>query len=166
MAAVEEVNEAQKQVLGAKVKQRFGADLKGKHFALWGLSFKPDTDDMRAASSRVLIEELLSAGATITAFDPVAIEEAKRVLALDFATRPELLEQIHFVENQEAALPNADALIIVTEWKIFRQASLSSIHAGLKAPIVFDGRNLYDPALVKQAGIEYHAIGRAVLTKN
>jgi UDPglucose 6-dehydrogenase len=133
---------------------------------LWGLAFKPDTDDMRAASSRVLIEELLSAGATITAFDPVAIEEAERVLALDFATRPELLKQIHFVENQEAALPNADALIIVTEWKIFRHADLASIKAALKTAIVFDGRNLYDPALVKQAGIEYHAIGRAVLTKN
>lgn len=166
LAAVEEVNEAQKQVLGAKVKSRFGVDLKGKHFALWGLAFKPDTDDMRAASSRVLIEELLSAGATITAYDPVAIEEAQRVVALDFATRPELLKQIRFVESQEAALPSADALIIVTEWKTFRQTDLTSIQAALKTAIVFDGRNLYDPALVKQAGIEYHAIGRAVLTKN
>ena len=166
LAAVEEVNEAQKQVLGAKLKARFGNDLTGKHLALWGLAFKPDTDDMRAASSRVLIGELLRAGARISAFDPVAIEEAKRVLALDFVDAPELLKQISFVADQEAALNGADALVIVTEWKTFRDANLSVVREKLAAPIVFDGRNLYDPVKVKALGFEYHAIGRAVLTQN
>lgn len=166
LAAVEEVNELQKQVLGSKLKARFGDDLSGKHFALWGLAFKPDTDDMRAASSRVLIGELLRAGASISAFDPVAIEEAKRVLALDFADAPQLLTQISFAADHEAALVDADALVIVTEWKLFREANLEVVRQKLADAIIFDGRNLYDPAKVKALGIEYHAIGRAVLTQN
>ena len=166
LAAVEEVNELQKQVLGSKLKARFGDDLSGKHFALWGLAFKPDTDDMRAASSRVLIGELLRAGASISAFDPVAIEEAKRVLALDFADAPQLLTQISFAADHEAALVDADALVIVTEWKLFREANLEVVRQKLADAIIFDGRNLYDPAKVKAIGIEYHAIGRAVLTQS
>ncbi len=166
LAAVEEVNELQKQVLGSKLKARFGDDLSGKHFALWGLAFKPDTDDMRAASSRVLIGELLRAGASISAFDPVAIEEAKRVLALDFADAPQLLTQISFAADHEAALIDANALVIVTEWKLFREANLEVVRQKLADAIIFDGRNLYDPAKVKALGIEYHAIGRAVLTQN
>ncbi len=121
---------------------------------------------MRAASSRVLIQELLRAGAHIVTFDPVAIDEARRVLALDFADAPELLEQINFAADPQAALPAADALVIVTEWKIFRTADLNQVKASLKHAVIFDGRNLYDPRSVKSLDIEYHAIGRAVLTQN
>jgi UDPglucose 6-dehydrogenase len=166
LQAVEDVNEAQKHVLAAKVFGRFGAALHGKHFALWGLAFKPDTDDMRAASSRVLMQKLVRAGATMTVYDPVAMDETKRVLTLDFADAPHLLSQIQFAVDANSALQEADALIIVTEWKEFKQASLQDIQAKLKQAIVFDGRNLYDPAQVRKLGIEYHAIGRAVLTKN
>ncbi|WMW79382.1 UDP-glucose/GDP-mannose dehydrogenase family protein [Undibacterium cyanobacteriorum] len=166
LAAVEEVNELQKQVLGKKVHARFGTNLQGKRFALWGLAFKPDTDDMRAASSRVLINELLRAGARIAAYDPVAIEEAKRVLALDFADAPQLIEQIEFASDHMAALPGADALIIVTEWKLFREADVAQVRDQMNAAIIFDGRNLYEPAKLKALGIEYHAIGRAILTQN
>lgn len=166
LQAVEDVNENQKHVLGAKIFAKFGTDLQGLKFALWGLAFKPDTDDMRAASSRVLIQELLHAGATIAAFDPVAIEEAQRVLALDFSDAPELLKQITFAVDQDAALHAADALVIVTEWKTFRSVDLQVVKASLKQAVIFDGRNLYDPRAVKSEGIEYHAIGRAVLTQN
>ncbi|MBI3711763.1 MAG: UDP-glucose/GDP-mannose dehydrogenase family protein [Burkholderiales bacterium] len=166
LGAVEEVNEAQKHVLGAKITKRFDKNLTGKQFALWGLAFKPDTDDMREASSRVLIQTLLRAGAKIVAFDPVAIEEAKRVLALDFADDAHLLQNLRYAENEMQALDNADALIIVTEWKLFRQANLTQVKAGLKQAIIFDGRNLYDPQTVQQAGLEYHAMGRAVLTQS
>lgn len=164
--AVEQVNEAQKHVLGAKIFARLGSDLTGKQFALWGLAFKPDTDDMREASSRVLIQTLLRAGAKIVAFDPVAMDEAKRVLALDFAEDMHLLHNLRFADNEMQALENADALIIVTEWKLFRQADLAQVKAGLKQAIIFDGRNLYDPQIVQQAGMEYHAMGRAVLTQS
>lgn len=166
LQAVEDVNETQKHVLGAKIFAKYGKNLQGLKFALWGLAFKPDTDDMRAASSRVLIQELLRAGAHIVAFDPVAIDEARRVLALDFADAPELLEQINFAADPQAALPAADALVIVTEWKIFRTADLNQVKASLKHAVIFDGRNLYDPRSVKSLDIEYHAIGRAVLTQN
>ncbi|MBC3830931.1 UDP-glucose/GDP-mannose dehydrogenase family protein [Undibacterium amnicola] len=166
LQAVEDVNENQKHVLGSKIFAKYGKDLHGLKFALWGLAFKPDTDDMRAASSRVLIQELLHAGADIVAFDPVAIEEAQRVLALDFADAPELLKQISFAADPQAALPEADALVIVTEWKTFRTADLNQVKASLKHAVIFDGRNLYDPRSVKSLGIEYHAIGRAVLTQD
>jgi len=166
LQAVEDVNESQKHVLGSKIFVKYGKDLQGLRFALWGLAFKPDTDDMRAASSRVLIQELLRAGANIVAFDPVAMEEAQRVLALDFADAPELLKQFSFAVDQQAALPDADALVIVTEWKTFRAADLNQIKTSLKQAVIFDGRNLYDPRSVKSLGIEYHAIGRAVLTQN
>jgi UDPglucose 6-dehydrogenase len=166
LQAVEDVNEGQKHVLAKKVFAKFGDNLQGKHFALWGLAFKPDTDDMRAASSRVLIKELLNAGATIAAFDPVSMVEAKRVLALDFADDPTKLKQISFVELPNKALLEADALIIVTEWPIFRNANVGEIKQYLKQACVFDGRNLYDPIKMIHAGLEYHAIGRAVLTQN
>ena len=165
LQAVEDVNENQKHVLGSKIVAKYGQNLQGLKFALWGLAFKPDTDDMRAASSRVLIQELLRAGATVVAYDPVAIEEAQRVLALDFADAPELLQQISFAADQQVALSAADALVIVTEWKSFRAADVMQIKAALKQPVIFDGRNLYDPMLMKTSGIEYHAIGRAVLSK-
>ena len=150
--AVEAANDAQKQVLTQKIKSHFGVNLAGKHFAVWGLAFKPNTDDMREATSRVLIHDLLVAGATVTAYDPVAMDEAKRtfngVVGLTFAITP------------SAALNNADALVIVTEWKEFRSQDFSLIKQKLKANIIFDGRNLYDPNVVKDAGIEYQPIGR------
>lgn len=165
LRAVESVNDHQKQVLGKKVVARFGADLTGLHFALWGLAFKPNTDDMRAASSRVLLQELVSRGATIAVHDPVAMDEARRVLALDFAATPDQLAQIHYVKHPMDALDNADALLIVTEWKAYRSPEFSQLKAKLKNPIIFDGRNLFDPIDMADAGIEYHGIGRSVLTQ-
>jgi len=152
LTAVEEANDAQKHVLTEKVKARFGADLKGKHFALWGLSFKPNTDDMREAPSRELIADLFAAGATVSAYDPVAMHETQRI----FGDEPRLA----YAENPMAALAGADALVIVTEWKEFRSPNFADIKAALKAPVIFDGRNLYDPKLVRGQGIEYFAIGR------
>lgn len=151
LTAVEEANDAQKHLLTAKLKARFG-DLKGMHFALWGLAFKPNTDDMREAPSRELIADLFEAGATVTAYDPVAIHETQRIYGDD--------TRIQFAENPMAALSNADALLIVTEWKEFRSPDFDAIKAALKNPIIFDGRNLYDPQFVRSQGVEYFAIGR------
>jgi UDPglucose 6-dehydrogenase len=152
LKAVEAANDRQKTVLVNKVSKRFGADLTGKHFALWGLAFKPNTDDMREATSRVVLAELFERGATVTAYDPVAMEEARRI----FGDEPKL----RYAENPNAALEGADALIIVTEWKEFRSPDFDKIKASLKTPVIFDGRNLYEPALVKQAGLMYESIGR------
>jgi UDPglucose 6-dehydrogenase len=152
LTAVEAANDAQKRVLGAKVIKRFGSKLQGMHFAIWGLAFKANTDDMRKATSRDVIADLLAAGATITAYDPVAMNEAKHC----FPNEP----RITFAENQTAALEGADALIIVTEWREFRSPNFDNIKAKLKTPVIFDGRNLYDPALVRSLGFEYLAIGR------
>ncbi len=151
LAAVESVNERQKSVLVGKARQRFGA-LAGKHFALWGLAFKPNTDDMREAASRVIIESLLAEGATVAAYDPVAMDEARRL----YAGRA----GIGFADSAPAALEGADALLIATEWKEFRSPDFDGIRAKLKQPVVFDGRNLYDPLTMAEHGIEYHGIGR------
>ncbi|AZP13013.1 UDP-glucose dehydrogenase family protein [Undibacterium parvum] len=164
--AVEAVNTKQKQVLGAKIMARFGDDLSGKHFAVWGLAFKPNTDDMRAASSRVLLGELLRAGATVSVYDPVAIPEAKRVFALDFAENPELLENINYAATPMGALDQADALAIVTEWKAFRSPNFEQVKTRLKQAVIFDGRNLFEPALMTDLGLEYHGIGRSILTRS
>ena len=150
--AVEAANDAQKQVLTQKIKKHFGKNLAGKHFAVWGLAFKPNTDDMREATSRVLIHDLLEAGATVVAYDPVAMPEAKRIF--------NAVQGLTFAETPSQALNNADALVIVTEWKEFRSQNFSIIKQKLKANIIFDGRNLYDPQAVKNAGIEYRSIGR------
>jgi UDPglucose 6-dehydrogenase len=152
LKAVEEVNDLQKYILPKKIKKQFGDNLKGKHFALWGLAFKPNTDDMREASSRVLINELIKAGATITAYDPVAMDEAKRIFKDE--------KHLSFVDTQDGALKNADALIIVTEWTEFRSPDFALIKSSLKAPFIFDGRNLYDPKAVRSLGFEYFPIGR------
>jgi UDPglucose 6-dehydrogenase len=152
LTAVEVANDAQKHVLGTKVKTRFGQDLRGKHFAMWGLAFKANTDDLREATSREVIKDLLAAGATVTAYDPVAMTEAKHV----FADVPGLT----YADNQTAALQDADALIIVTEWKEFRSPDFETLKASLKVPVIFDGRNMYDPLLVRGNGFEYLAIGR------
>jgi len=150
--AVEAANDLQKHVLGSKIKARFGTDLTGKHFALWGLAFKANTDDMREATSREVIKDLLGAGATVTAYDPAAMDEAKHC----FANTPGLT----YAENQSDALADANALVIVTEWKEFRSPDFAVLKAKLKTPIIFDGRNLYDPRMVRDLGFEYSAIGR------
>ncbi len=151
LTAVEEANDAQKHLLTKKLKSRFG-DLKGMHFALWGLAFKPNTDDMREAPSRELIADLFDAGATVTAYDPVAMHETQRI----FGDEPRL----KYAENPMGALAGADALVIVTEWKEFRSPDFDDIKKTLKNPVIFDGRNLYDPKFVRASGIEYFAIGR------
>jgi UDPglucose 6-dehydrogenase len=152
LGAVESVNDQQKLVLVDKIVKRFGEKLDGKTFALWGLAFKPNTDDMREAPSRVLVAELERRGARIQAYDPVAREEAMRVMG-DVAN-------LAFVDTAAAALEGADALVIVTEWKEFRTPDFDAIKAALRSPLVFDGRNLYEPPLMKEFGFEYHCIGR------
>ena len=152
LAAVDAVNESQKGVLADKVKARFGADLKGRTFALWGLAFKANTDDMREASSRVLIAALLAAGASVRAYDPVAGHEAAKL----FAGEP----RVTLADSAESALDGCDALCVVTEWQEFRSPDFEAVKAKLKTPAIFDGRNLYDPAAMQRLGIEYYAIGR------
>ena len=152
LSAVEAANDAQKHVLAEKVVARFGEDLAGRRFALWGLSFKPNTDDMREAPSRVVIDDLLARGATVCAYDPVAMHEARRVLG----ERP----GVSFADGPMQALEAADALLIVTEWKEFRSPDFDAIRTALKQPVVIDGRNMYPPELPRAAGIEYHSIGR------
>jgi UDPglucose 6-dehydrogenase len=139
-------------VLGNKIKARFGADLTGKHFALWGLAFKANTDDMREATSREVINDLIAAGATVTAYDPIAMHEAQRC----YPNTP----QLTYADGQTAALEGADALIIVTEWKEFKSPDFDTIKSKLRFPVIFDGRNLYEPKLIRSMGIEYMAIGR------
>ena len=150
--AVEAANDAQKHVLAEKVKARFGDDLAGRHFGLWGLAFKANTDDMREATSREVIKDLLAAGATVTAYDPVAIAESRHC----FPDEPRLA----YAESQAGALENADALVIVTEWKEFRSPDFNAIKAKLKTPVIFYGRNLFEPAEMRRLGITYYGIGR------
>jgi len=152
LQAVECANDAQKHVLSAKIRRYFGDGLAGKHFALWGLAFKANTDDMREAASRTVIADLLSLGATITAYDPVAKHEAQRI----YLDEPRL----NYADSPMTALDGADALVIVTEWKEFRSPDFLAIKEKLKSPVIFDGRNLYDPKLVRSMGLDYKAIGR------
>ncbi|MBS0321136.1 MAG: UDP-glucose/GDP-mannose dehydrogenase family protein [Proteobacteria bacterium] len=152
LEAVETVNERQKSVMVDKIVQRLGGDLGGRRIALWGLAFKPDTDDMREAPSRVIVDALASRGATLAVYDPVAMTEARRI----YGTPPHIV----YADSPMAALDNADALVVVTEWKAFRSPDFARIRAALREPLVFDGRNLYDPAMVRDAGLEYHGIGR------
>jgi UDPglucose 6-dehydrogenase len=152
LQAVEAANERQKHVLVDKIVARFGEDLTGRTFALWGLAFKPNTDDMRDAPSRVIVAELSRRGARVRAYDPVAIEEARRVMTD--------VPGLSFVDSAAAALAGADALVLVTEWKEFRNPDFDGIKAALKQPLIFDGRNLYDPAFIKSLGIHYQGIGR------
>jgi UDPglucose 6-dehydrogenase len=152
LEAVEQANEAQKRVLLDKITARFGERLDGRCFALWGLAFKPDTDDMREAPSRVLIDGLTRLGARVVAYDPAALHEAQRV----FGDQPAL----QYAPSPMAALEDADALVIVTEWKEFRSPDFEEIARRLRHRVVFDGRNLYEPQMVRAFGLEYHGIGR------
>jgi len=162
LESVEEVNDEQKRVLTQKVLDRFGPDLSDRSFALWGLAFKPNTDDMREAPSRVVLDALLRAGARVVAHDPIAVDETRRVLQLDFADAPALLERISFSSAKDPmeVLADADALIIVTEWKAYRSPNLQRLKALMKSPVIFDGRNLYEPGVMKEAGVIYQGIGR------
>jgi UDPglucose 6-dehydrogenase len=159
LEAVEAVNTAQKNVLAQKITARFGADLKGLTFAVWGLAFKPNTDDMRQAPSRVVVRALLERGARVVAHDPVAIPAARRALAHDLSGQPALLDHVSYVDDAMAATAGADALVIVTEWQAFKSPNFAALKCALKHPVIFDGRNLYDPA-IREQGFEYHAIGR------
>jgi len=149
---VEDVNYQQKDKLPQFIKRHFGDDLQGKTFAIWGLSFKPNTDDMREASSRVLMETLWQAGAQVQAFDPEAMDETQRI----YGHRADLT----LMGTKEAALHGADALVICTEWKNFRAPDFDTIKSALKQPVIFDGRNLYDPDRLASRGFVYYGIGR------
>jgi UDPglucose 6-dehydrogenase len=162
LKAVSNVNEAQKDKLTDKIVERFGDDLSGRTFALWGLAFKPNTDDMRDAPSRVLAAALLSRGAKVVAYDPVAVDEARRVFAIDLQGQPQARARLSYAVSHKEALDGADALIIVTEWKVFKSPDFDAIKKRLKTPVIFDGRNLYEPDTMNEMGIEYHAIGRGV----
>jgi UDPglucose 6-dehydrogenase len=154
LSAVEDRNDSQKTVLFDKIARHYGGEIKGRTFALWGLSFKPNTDDMREAASRVLMEALWEAGAKVQAYDPEAMEEAQRL----YGDRTDLL----LCGTKEAALRDADALVIVTEWQAFRAPDFDLLRERLKDPVIFDGRNLYDPARLARRGITYYAIGRGL----
>lgn len=152
LQAVEAVNERQKSRLFEQMQHHYQGDLKGKTFALWGLSFKPNTDDMREASSRVLMQNLWDAGATVQAYDPEAMNETQRI----YGNRADL----RLMGTKEAALQGADALIIVTEWRDFKAPDFELLNATLSSPVIFDGRNLFEPARVKKLGFAYYGIGR------
>ncbi|HEY2023893.1 UDP-glucose/GDP-mannose dehydrogenase family protein [Paraburkholderia sp.] len=160
LEAVEQVNHEQKDVLVRKIAAKLGDDLSGRTFAVWGLAFKPNTDDMREAPSRRVIGELLARGATVRAYDPVAVDEARRVFALDLDAAPEQLARLSFESTQNETLAGADALVIVTEWKEFKSPDFAHLKSVLKTPLIFDGRNLYEPDAMIELGIDYQAIGR------
>lgn len=150
LKAVEEVNEKQKSVLFGKIMKHYQGDIKGKHFGLWGLSFKPATDDMREAPALVLIAKLLEAGATVRAYDPVAIEECRRRIG----------DVIEYARQMYDALTDADAMIVVTEWQEFKVPKFTFIEKALKEKVIFDGRNIYNPEQMKEFGYTYYGIGR------
>ena len=150
VSAVDAVNEEQKKLMPQKIRARFGEDLKGKKFALWGLSFKPKTDDMREAPSIVVVENLLQSGAEISAFDPVAMENAQKIFG----------KRISYTKDEYAVLKGADALVLVTEWQEFREPDFDRIKSLMKGRVIFDGRNIYNPDKVRAQGFEYFGIGR------
>ena len=150
LESVEAANEHQKTVVGKKVLTHFGGTLQGKHIAVWGLSFKPETDDMREAPSLVIIDALLNAGATVTAYDPVAMEEARRIIG----------DKIKYAADRYEAVLDTDALIIVTEWSEFRVPNYRMMDKLMREKLIFDGRNIYDPAEMNEYGFTYYSIGR------
>jgi UDPglucose 6-dehydrogenase len=156
LEAVEQRNARQKRRLFDKVVSRFGSDLKGRSFAIWGLSFKPDTDDVREASSLTTIELLVEAGAKVRAYDPIAVENVRKLIS------PAWLEagRLVFLDDPYVALDGADALLLVTEWREFRNPNFGLMKRKLKGHVIFDGRNQYDPADVEVLGFEYYGIGR------
>ena len=156
LSSVMKVNEDQKTVIVPKIQDFFGGDVKGKHFALWGLAFKPDTDDIREAPALYVIDKLVAAGATITAFDPEGMDNVKGLIG----------DKIKYADNQYDALKDADALIIATEWSVFRSPDFNKVAEGLNEKVVFDGRNLYDLDQMKDLGFYYNSIGRKTVIPN
>ena len=152
LQAVEDVNDAQKHVMFSKLSSYF-RELKGKKIALWGLSFKPKTDDMREAPSLVLIDQLLNAGVSVAAYDPVAMHEAQRILG----------DKITYCNDMYQTLENADALVIVTEWPEFRSPDFDQIAGQLNQKAIFDGRNIYEPSEMRTLGYHYECIGREIV---
>lgn len=160
LQSVEVVNEMQKSILVNKVIDRYGADLSGKVFAIWGLAFKPNTNDMREAPSRIIIQELVRRGARIQAYDPIAAKEAQHCFELDFKDDAQGFKQVSCGESMLTVLKDAHALVIVTEWKAFRSPDFALLKQELKEPIIFDGRNLYEPEDMRSKGFEYYGVGR------
>lgn len=158
--AVERVNQAQKSVLLHRLVQRFGDDWHGLTFGVWGLSFKPDTDDMREAPSRVVVRGLLERGARVLAHDPVAMSNAREQINADLHDRPELLTRLSLCFSPQDATAGVDALLIVTEWKAYRSPDFDALAQAMRQRVIFDGRNLYDPAQMSEAGFQYVGIGR------
>ena len=156
ISSVLKVNEKQKVTMVQKIKDHFGSDLNGRHFALWGLAFKPDTDDIREASALYIISELLAMGATVTAYDPEAMKNVQLLLG----------DKIQYSENQYDTLKNADALLIATEWGAFKNPDFVRIKSSLKNHIIFDGRNIYELDQMKQLGIQYYSVGRQIIGSN
>ncbi len=150
VSAVNAINETQKGVLPQKVRKRFGEHLVGKRFAVWGLSFKPKTDDMREAPAIIIISELLKSGAAVSAFDPVAVENAEKIFGM----------KVSYAKDQYAALKGADALLLVTEWQEFREPDFGRMKSLMRHHVIFDGRNIYNPEKVRALGFEYYGIGR------
>jgi len=158
MQAIDAVNEAQKRYVPTLIVRRFGEHLSGRHFALWGLAFKPQTDDMREAPSLVLIEELLQRGAAITAYDPIAMEQAQKLLGER--------ERLFYADDMMEMLDNKDALILMTEWRQFRQPDLAEVKQKMKFPVIFDGRNIYDHAKLHAMGLQHYCIGRGCVPQH
>jgi UDPglucose 6-dehydrogenase len=152
LETVDRINEDQKKVLLAKLKKHFGGKLKGKTIAIWGIAFKPQTDDIREAPSMVIISSLLKEGVTVKAHDPVAMPHAKKVYGA----------RVQFCKTAYSALNKADALLVVTEWNEFRKPDMLYMKSIMKTPVIFDGRNIYDPKDVQDAGFTYYGIGRNV----
>ncbi|MFM2283097.1 MAG: nucleotide sugar dehydrogenase, partial [Bacteroidota bacterium] len=160
LKAVMKVNEIQKHVLVEKIINHYGEDLSGKHIALWGLAFKPNTDDIREAPALYIIEDLLKAGASICAYDPEGMPNVKQY----FASLPdEMKQRLTFAENNYEALKDADFLAILTEWTEFRTPDFAKVKSSLKQPVIFDGRNLYDLETIEQHGFYYNSIGRKTI---
>jgi UDPglucose 6-dehydrogenase len=160
LQSVERVNEHQKQIMVEKITHRFGADLSQKTFALWGLAFKPNTDDMREAPSLKLIKGLLLQGAKIRVYDPIAMQTAEKALAIELGLSSEMMGRVEFVPHQYQVLDHTDALIIVTEWKEFKSPDFQLIFQKLSSPVIFDGRNLFEPEVMQERRFEYYGMGR------
>jgi UDPglucose 6-dehydrogenase len=159
VSAVENVNDQQKTLLVSRLTYHFGQDLQGLKFAIWGLSFKPNTDDMREAPSRIIIQELLKRGATVSAFDPLASKEGLEAVSHDTQDE-EALSRFSLAETAYEAADNADALLVVTEWKTFHHPDFEMLKECMNQPLILDGRNLYDPKMLQDLGIAYQGIGR------
>ena len=158
--ATEVVNERQKTLLVDRLVQRLGADLTGRKIAVWGLAFKPNTDDMREAPSRIVIQQLLERGAHVCAYDPVAEHEALKALQSDLQGREDLLSRLEMVKHDMQAIEGADALLVLTEWKNFHNPDFEALKAGMRSACIFDGRNLYNPEALQELGIAYQGVGR------